>query len=233
MAITAESLRTLHRIHIQLTDLRDRLARGPKQIQIRQQNVAAREADLAKAREAEKQAKLLADRKQLDLKTSEERIVDWNAKLNTCSSNKEFQTLKEQIAAAEMANSVLSDEILEGFERIDELGEKIGEAEQALRATEEELKKVTAQIEANADTIRGDIERLEGELHDAEAKLPGDFRGDYNRVVANKGADGLAEADDGVCVGCGQKITANMQNDLLLSRPAFCKACGRLLYLPE
>jgi len=233
MAITAESLRTLHRLHIQLTDLRDRLARGPRQIQLRQENVAAREADLERAREAEKQAKLQADRKQLDLKSSEQKIVDWNAKLNTCSSNKEFQTLKEQIAAAEMANSVLSDEILEGFERIDELGGKIREAEQTLKATEAELKSVTEKIEAAAESIRGDISRLEGDLTGAEAKLPADFRGDYNRVVASKGADGLAEADDGVCVGCGQKITANMQNDLLMSRPAFCKACGRLLYLPE
>lgn len=233
MAITAESLRTLHRLHIQLTDLRDRLARGPRQIQLRQENVAAREADLERARETEKQAKLQADRKQLDLKSSEQRIVDWNAKLNTCSSNKEFQTLKEQIAAAEMANSVLSDEILESFERIDELGGKIVEAEKSLKATEEELRTVTEKIEAAAESIRGDISRLEGDLAEAEAKLPADFKGDYNRVVANKGADGLAEAEDGVCVGCGQKITANMQNDLLMSRPAFCKACGRLLYLPE
>lgn len=233
MAISAATLRTLHRLHIQLTELRDRLARGPKLIAIREQNVAARQADLAKARETEKQAKMLADRKQLDLKSSEQRLVDWRLKLNTCSSNKEFQTLKDQIAAAEMANSVLADEILETLERIDQLGEKVRQAEAALQATESELAKVRDAIAATADSIRGDIERLASELAEAERALPATFLGDYHRVVKMKGADGLAEAEDGVCTGCGQQITANMQNELLLSKPVFCHACGRLLYLPE
>jgi uncharacterized protein len=56
---------------------------------------------------------------------------------------------------------------------------------------------------------------------------------DYQRVVREKGADALAEAGDHVCGGCGQQITANMQSDLVMSRPVFCKVCGRLLYLPE
>ena len=233
MAITADTLRTLHRLHTQLADLSDRLARGPKQIAIRQQNVAKCTADLEQAREVVKQTKLKADRQQLDLKTSEQRLVDWGMKLNTCSSNKEYQTLKEQIAAAEMANSVLADEILESLERIDQLEEKVGEAERVVKASEDDLAKVTAQIEATADTIRGDIERLEAELTEAEKALPADFRGDYNRVIKVKGADGLSEAEDGVCNGCGQQITANMQNELLMHRPTFCKSCGRLLYLPE
>lgn len=233
MALTADSLRTLHRFHLQLTDLRDRLARGPRQIALRQKNVDERQADLEAVRESVKQAKLKADRQQLDLKTSEQRLVDWGTKLNTCSSNKEFQTLKEQIAAAEMANSVLADEILEGMERIDVMAEKVVEAEQTVKATEDELAKVQANIQAAAEVIRADIARLEGELAAAEKTLPADFRGDYNRVVKVKGADGMSEAEDGVCNGCGQKITPNMQNDLLMHRPTFCKSCGRLLYLPE
>ncbi len=233
MTITAATLRTLHRLHLQLTDLRDRLRRGPRQITIREENVAARQVDLETARETEKQVRLLADRKQLDLKSSEQRLVDWGLKLNSCSSNKEFQALKEQIAAAEMANSVLSDEILEAFERIDQLGEKVRQAESTVEMTQKELDKVRSRIDAAADSIRGDIERLAADLQQAESSLPSDFRTDYNRVIHAKGADGLAEAEESVCTGCGQKITTNMQSELLLSKPVFCKSCGRLLYLPE
>ena len=233
MAVTAASLRTLHRIHVQLADLRDRLDRGPRQIAIRQQNVAARKADLEAVLEAVKQAKLRIDRQQLDLKSSEQRLVDWNGKLNICSSNKEFQTLKDQIAAAEMANSVLSDEILENMERVDAMAVKITKAEDDLRATEEELAKVTATVEASAETIRGDIARLEVDLAEAEKGIPADFRADYDRVINQKGAEGMSEMEDGVCNGCGQKVTPNMLNALLMSRPTFCGACGRLLYIPE
>ena len=37
MSITAEALRELHRIHTQLGDLRERLARGPKQVLAREE----------------------------------------------------------------------------------------------------------------------------------------------------------------------------------------------------
>ena len=68
---------------------------------------------------------------------------------------------------------------------------------------------------------------------EAEKKLPGDFRDDYRRVIRAKAADGMARMEDGVCAGCGQQVTLNMQNQLLLSKPVFCTACGRLLYRGE
>lgn len=43
MSFTAAALRELHRLHQQLGDLRDRLERGPKQVRVRQANVAQAE----------------------------------------------------------------------------------------------------------------------------------------------------------------------------------------------
>jgi hypothetical protein len=81
--------------------------------------------------------------------------------------------------------------------------------------------------------IKDDITRLEIELVDSEAALPENFKVDYERVVRNKGADALATVEDGVCTGCGQQITLNMQSELQLSKLIFCRSCGCLLYLPE
>ena len=80
-------------------------------------------------------------------------------------------------------------------------------------------------------SIRSDVVRLEEELAVSEKALPADFKSDYQRVVRSKGADSLATVEDGVCTGCGQQITLNMQNELKLSRLVFCKSCGRLLYM--
>ena len=44
-------LRTLHRIHRQLTDLRERLDRGPKQVRAGEANINHREEDLARLRD--------------------------------------------------------------------------------------------------------------------------------------------------------------------------------------
>jgi hypothetical protein len=233
MSITAAALRELHRIHQQLAELRDRLERGPKQVRIREANVAQLEARLAEARERAKQMQMAIDRKQLDLKSGEQKVLDLRVKLNGANNNREYQSFLEQIAAAEMAGSVLSDEILEGLEKIDQLGLATKEAEKNLASGKQEMEKARQAVESSAATIRADLVRLEGELVQAEKALPADLKADYERVVRSKGADSLALSEDGVCTGCGQQITLNMQNELKLSMLIFCRSCGRLLYLPE
>lgn len=233
MAVSTAVLRELHRIHTQLSDLRDRLARGPRQVQVHQNNVAKQQQAQQEIEQKLKSTRMTVDQKQLDLKTSENKIVDLKAKLNTCSSNKEYQTLLEQIAATEMANSVLADEILEAMEKCDQLEEKVNEAKGQVEAAQGELSKCQAKVEGEAGVIQADIERLEGELAVSEKQVPADLKADYERVIRGKGADGLAEVESQVCQGCGKQITLNMQNDLLLSRPVFCKSCGSLLYIAE
>ncbi|MCI0332025.1 MAG: phospholipase [Planctomycetes bacterium] len=232
MSITAAALRELHRIHQQLAELRDRLERGPKQVRARESNVAQLEARLAEARDKAKQTQMGVDRKQLDLKAGEQKVVDLRVKLNAANSNREYQALLEQIAAAEMAGSVLSDEILEGLEKIDQHAVGVKDAEKTLAAGKQELDKARKTVEESAAAIHADVTRLEAELAQAEKALPSDLKADYQRVVRSKGADSLAAVEDGVCNGCGQQITLNMQNELKLSKLVFCKSCGRLLYLP-
>ena len=233
MSVSAAVLRELHRIHQQLADLRERLDRGPRQIRAREANVAQCEQNLATAQENVKQTKLAADQKQLDLKSGESKIEDLKAKLNTCSSNKEYQSFLEQIAAAEMANSVLADEILEALEKADSLEESVAEVQKHLEAAKNELTQCRDAVASESELVRGDIARLETDLGEVEKKIPSEAKEDYRRVIRSKGADGMSESQDCTCLGCGSKITLNMHNELLMCKPVFCKSCGSLLYLAE
>jgi len=216
-----------------LSDLRERLARGPKQIQAREAHVAKLQQDLGKLHDNAKSCRISADKKQLDLRTSENKIIELRTKLNACSSNKEYQALLDQIAAAEMANSVLSDEILEALEQIDGLDANVATAEEELITVGADLDKVRGELADAAVSIRADVARLEAELTSAEKSLPEDIKSGYDRIVKAKGQDALAAVDDDTCGGCYQQITANMQNDLALGRAVFCRSCGRLLYPAE
>ncbi len=233
MAVTAAALRELHHLHEQLTELRDRVERAPKQIRAREANAAQLKAKVDEARARVQETQMAINRKQLDLKAGEQKVVDARVKLNGASSNKEYQALVEQIAAAEMAGSVMTDEVLESMEKLDGLQLLVKEAEKLHTAGMQELEKTRQAIEASAASIRVDIERLEASLVQAEAALPPEIKVDYERVVRGKGANGLSAVDEDVCGACGQQITLNMQNELRLARPVFCKSCGCLLYLPE
>lgn len=176
MNVTTDTLRELHRIHQQLSDLRDRIERGPRQIRVREGNVARLEQVLAQAQADHKAARVAADQKQLQLKSDEAKILDLKVKLNQAKSNREYQALKEQIAASEMANSVLADEILDSFEKVDELERAIAEAKQNVGAGKQELDGVKQQVQSQQDHLIADVYRLETDLQTAEARLPVDVR---------------------------------------------------------
>jgi predicted nucleic acid-binding Zn-ribbon protein len=233
MPSLTESLATLHRIHRQLADLRDRLERGPKQFKAAEANVKKCDAELAQAKETFKQAKIACDEKQLQLKSREAKLVDLTAKLNMAQSNKEYQLLKDQIAADKQANSVLADEILEALERLDQLQAAAKVAEQNLAKTKEDLGKVRQRIDSQQQGLETELARVTGELKAAEDLLDGDFKQNYLRLARSMGEDALAPAEGGCCGGCSQTFTAQTLNLLKLDKPVFCKSCGRMLYLAE
>lgn len=233
MAVSAAALRELHRIHRQLADLRERSERGPKQIKAREANVARLGEELTKAQAEAKGAKVRADQKQLLLKSGEDKIQNLRAKLNACTTNREYQALKDQIAADEMANSVLADEILEALEKIEEYQKLVAEAQKKVADAKDECAKVQQTVREQAEMLGSDIHRLEAELARAEGALPADFRVEYDRVVKAKHEDAMAEVQGDFCGGCFKQLTPNILSELRLARAVFCKNCGRLIYLPE
>ena len=231
--VATESLRTLHRIHRQLDDLKERLNRGPRVARVHQLNLAKLQADLTAATEHAKKMRVTVDSKQLQLSSSEANIEKRNMQLRQAGSNVEFQALKDEIAATEMANSVLTDEILEAMEKVDEADQRVAKVQAAVAAAQKELDAGLKDIEQKKPVIEGDIARLEAELAANESGLSGEFRELYLRIIKARGEDALAPITGEYCGGCNQHVPVNLINALMLSKPTACNSCGRLLYLPE
>ncbi len=228
-----DALRTLHRIHRQLTDLNGRLDRGPKQISATESHVEHRGQLLADVQGEARTLRMAADSKQVQLKGGETKIEDLKAKLNTASSNREYQALKDQIAALKMTNSVLDDEILEAWEKIEQFQEKVAEAESVLADAREKGEKVAREVQQQEPLIRGDIARLEAELQQCETNIPPDVRDPYMRLVRQRGEDGLAAVENENCSGCHTRVPLNVIAEIMMGRPMLCRSCGRMLYLTE
>ena len=233
MTTLTEALNTLHRIHRQVADLQDRLQRGPKQVKGAEALVKKSEADLAAAKDAFRTAKLASDEKNLQLKSRESRVLDLKGKLNASSSNREYQLLKDQIAADDQANSVLADEILEALERLDVLQANIKEAEVVLGKVREEEAKTRKRVGDQQQSLEAELGRYTAELVAAEGLLEGEYKDNYLRLSKSRGVDSLAPVENETCGGCFQTLTAHIIDQLRLNKPVFCKSCGRLLYIPE
>ena len=131
----------------------------------------------------------------MQLKTRELRIKELQTKLNQSESNREYQAFKEQIAADEKASSVLSDEILEGLEQLDELQAKIATAEAGLSKGKDELQKVRTRVSEQQQGLESELARVLDALSKAEQVLPPEFKQDYDRVTKSRGEQSLAQVD--------------------------------------
>ena len=231
--VSLDVLRTLHRIHKQLSDLKERRDRGPRQIRAGDAGIKQREDELNKLHEELKTMRKNIDQQQLQMKSNEQKIKDLGTKLNTAATNREYQILKDQIAADKMANSVLEDEIIEMMEQVDAFQLKIAAADLVLKTTKEKVAASRKLFEDQSAAIENDIVRLEAELKQAEAELPENILQTYRRLVGKRGEDALAEVIDGACGGCCQQVTVNVQANIRLLQPSFCQSCGRLLYIAE
>ena len=220
-------------MHRQLADLTEQLAAGPRTVAVRTKNVQTAEAKRTAAQEDVKRARMVADQKQLQLKSAEAKILDLEAKLNACKTNREYQTLGDQIAADRMATKVLEDEILEALEKIDGLKPAVPAAEAEIEIAKKLLAEAQTKVQAETGRLEVEVARISGDLRTAEQELAHDVREKYDRVVKQKGADGMSAIEAESCGGCFQQLTGNMVSDLLLGRVIACRSCGRLLYMPD
>lgn len=230
MTISASVLQTLHRIQRQKSDLNGQLERGPKQIQAAKTKIEIAQKVLDDIREKQKHLRMDADRRQLQLREREQRIMTLETKLNQAKENREYQTLKEQIAADRQANNVLSDEILELLEQVDVVHAQIDPATNRVNAAKTEAADVERQLTDKMLVVEADLKRVLSELAEVEQQLSGDFKQLYDRLITHKGEDGIAETEGDCCGGCYQMLTPQLLDRLANQHTIVCPSCGRLLY---
>jgi len=228
--ISADLLQRLHRIYRQRNDLQGQIDRGPRQIAAGEAIVQKCHQAVADAGEAIKRTKIMADQKQLQLKERENRLETLQGKLNAAASNREYDSFKEQIAADEQANSVLSDEILEMLERIDQL-----ELDRAARQKEvidrgAEHQSMVVTVNEKWELLKADLAKVESEREEAERLVPEGAKQEYTRLVLARGEDALAPVEGDTCGGCYQMLTTQIINRIRLSQLVRCPACNAFLY---
>lgn len=233
MSNIPDLLRTLHRILKQKTDLESRMNRGPRVVAANQALVKRCEDELSEAKDRLLKTRMAADEKQLQLKQREQRVARMKGQLDSAANAKEYQTLKEQIAADEQANSVLADETLELLEAIDARGEDVKTAEGKLATAQKELAGTQSRIDAERVVLEKELGRVLAELEVTEAQIPSDMKVDYQRAVKGKGENCLAVVEGNTCGNCYQTLSAQVLNALTLNRTVPCGGCGSFLYLPE
>lgn len=233
MQIDHAVLQTVHRMLRQVRDLKEQLARCPKIERAAEAIQAVSDRAVQDAKQQWTETKKLADDKQLQLRQREARIETLIGRRNAADNNKEFQLLNDQIAADKQANSVLSDEILELLERIDQIDINIKETRAKLEVAKGETAKVRANVKQRADVLNAELTRITGELAIEEKKLPTELLAEYRRLVQAVGESALAETDGETCGNCFQIFNTQTYGNLRQCKFVQCRSCNAIMYFSE
>ncbi len=233
MATAASGLRELHQLHVEHLEVLDELEAGPRRVRAydaltskKHGEVDAEQLSLTNLRKA-------SDERTLQLKTNETKLIDLRSKLNTASSNREFDIFKGQIDADSVANSVLEDEILELYERVEGSQKRMAEKDAERETAQTEQERVTAEVAAVEPGLHEQRKKLEQAISESERQLPEDVADRYQRLVRAHGAGAMAEVIDGSCTACSIRISPQFQVETSLGQIVSCNNCGRLLYVTD
>jgi hypothetical protein len=233
-AVAAHNIRELHALHQRAKAIRDRLASGPKTLATRQAVLAKRQAELEAARKAMMDSRAQAHKKEIQLKGMQEKTSELRVKLNSIKKQVEYDAIRNQLANDNLAQSKLSEEILDTMIKADEQAAAIALQEAEVKKLAAEIAAMKADIESKAAEQKSTLDSLDAAIAEAEVFIPEDMREQYRRNVKQRGADALAPVEGGACSGCYVSVTAQMMNELINGHHmVFCKTCGRILYLAE
>jgi predicted nucleic acid-binding Zn-ribbon protein len=233
MPVVDSTVRRLHEILLLAADIRGQIERAPRQLKAAQMALQAAKDAVQGCKDSIKKSRMEADRKQLQQRQYETKLHEWQGKLNAAANNREYQAIKDQIAADTQANSVLSDEIFEILEGIDSLQIKLADLERVCKMTEEDSGKAESRIAERMVVLKRDLERVEGELKGAESALPEDFAAIYHPLVKTRGEEAFAPLDERSCGGCNTGLPPRIIDQLRMGNPVACSSCGRWIYRPE
>ena len=231
--VNLELLRTLHRIGRQKADLESRLRRVPALVTAHRNHIETTGAEFDKLKEEHKEYRMLVDAKQGRLQDGEAKIEKFKTQLNSAVNNREYQALMDQIEATKMANSVLSDEILEGFERLDEFEAKVAEGEKRVAEIHEKSEAAIVQVQESEPKLKEALTHLEAELAEARTQATPQFLAEYERIVRSLGEDALSPIVGTSCGNCHQTVPLNEINKIALEELVVCGSCGAILYTSE
>jgi predicted nucleic acid-binding Zn-ribbon protein len=230
MTATVDILRDLHRIHTQLTDLRGRLERCPQQLDAAQTRLVRVETAHEVKKASIQQLSRVSKEHELLLGEREARVETLQGKLKECSSNKEYQTLSDEIASIKETVSSISDDILQQYDIIDTEQSTLDSLHDDIEDSRLNLDETEYHIAKEETTLTTEIARIALQLKGSEGDLPHDFRSEYSRMTKARGPEALAEVADNCCGTCFQQISLQMESELRVGKMVQCKGCAAILY---
>lgn len=229
----SETFRTIHRLRQHARELQAEIDRAPIQFKARQ-TVAAKPAKARDdGKDKLKKLKVTTLERESELKAQHKQIERWKQQQSEATDQKQYETLKHEIADGQARCDALEEQILTTMGEAEELAAQIPALEAAAAAAQKEFETFQAEQKERQARLAAELKQAMEDLKTIETAIPDEVRPEYSRRIASYGADALASAAGSSCGHCHTAVAAQVMIHLSLGHFVTCTACYRALYLPE
>jgi predicted nucleic acid-binding Zn-ribbon protein len=149
-------------------------------------------------------------------------------------TNKEYQAVGREIAAARKQVTELEEQILQKITQLDELNGEIISGEASLAELEQNTDQRRSEKQSEIDKVQQDIDVDSLRRDSITKELPANLLKRYNSLRDQRRGQAMAIAREGYCLGCNMHLPPQLYNSLFRAEELIsCPHCQRMLILQQ
>lgn len=239
MGDTLRALHRLQEVELQLAEIRGRREARVRKIQVHKRHLDQATEKLDRIRRSRQERQMRLDATQLDAAAREASLAKHRDALNGAKTNKEYSAILAAMNTEKADNAKLESRILELMEEVqllDEDAKSITAELETLIETARNADKVLKDFDAGS---KEQTDQLMAKRQDYSANIAPTTLVSFTRVAEHHDGEAMAsilkvhpKRDEYVCQGCNMKVTLELVNSLRTrDEIQLCPVCGRILFI--
>jgi len=176
----------------------------------------------------------LRKEKELELATNAEAVKKLQGQIYSLKTNKEFQTMQQQISDIKADGSVIEESILVSYDESDKVKAKIEQENLKLKEEEKAFLNQKKIIEDRIKEISSCLAQLTAQRTQLIPGIEPKILSEYERILHSRDGLAIVIVNDNSCGGCHMLVPPQVINLIQMYQEIVtCEVCNRILYIKE
>ena len=202
----------------------------PTQVAEREAELAEAKEELEKIRRRFEEARRERRRLEGEIEDKTQALAKYRSHLDSVKTNKEYQSLQNEIAVTKESISKTEDKLLDLLDRMERDQSEVDERGRSLQRLEADVTRANREAEERLRDVEVQLIEVAEKRGRLIPTLSQPVRGEYGRLCEHYPGGAFAVAADGVCRGCYVNVPAQIVAELRAGSKLYrCESCGRFI----
>jgi len=229
-----QTLIQLQAIDTQIYRLNDEKKAKPLEIEALKTAFEAKKATLANLEKISLDLQKEKKDRELELGSKEENAKKLQAQLFQLKTNKEYNTMLQQIQDAKADGSLIEDKILESMDKIEKSKADIDNERKKLQQEEQTFNAQKKTVEDRIKEIDEKLAQLNIQRQQSVPAIDKKILAQYDRILQNRDGLAIVSVKNNTCSGCNMFMPAQVINLIrMYEKIMVCDVCNRILFIGD